>query len=381
MSNPFKTLACWLLPLCLAMLSCGPSQNDKEVYYSEDDFQKVNKADTHVHIFTEGDAFMAQAAKDNMKVVTVCVDVDNSMDSIRKQQHFSLIQKKNHPSTVEFAASFSVEGWDDPAWTDRTMAWLDSAIDQGAVAVKVWKNIGMVYRDKDNKLIMIDDARFDPIFRMLADRNITLLGHLGEPKNCWLPLDQMTTNNDSAYFSEHPQYHMYMHPELPSYEEQIAARDRMLKKNPDITFVAAHLGSLEWSVDEMAEHLDTFPNMALDMAARMGQLFYQTHTDRGKVREFFLKYQDRLIYATDLAAEGKVNNAALSKELHDTWFRDWRYLVTDATMTSALVDVEFQGLKLPASVVDKVLYRNAQRWFGAFEGRAQRVPVSSPRAR
>lgn len=380
MKNCFKPLSCWWLPFCLLM-SCGPSAKDDEVYYSEDDFQKVNKADTHVHIFSEGDEFMAQAAKDNMKVVTVCVDIYDSMDSIRRQQHYALVQQQNHPSAVEFAASFSVEGWDDPDWMQKTMAWLDSAIDRGAVAVKVWKNIGMVYRDKDNKLIMIDDPRFDPIFKMLAERKVTLLGHLGEPKNCWLPLDQMTTNNDSAYFSEHPQYHMYKHPELPSYEDQIAARDRMLKKNPNITFVAAHLGSLEWSVDEMAAHLDEFPNMALDMAARMGQLFYQTHSDRDKVREFFIEYQDRLIYATDLAVEGKADRASVASELHNTWYRDWRYLVTDATMTSALVDVDFQGLKLPAPVVDKIFYKNAQRWFHAFGDQAQHIPISSPRAR
>jgi predicted TIM-barrel fold metal-dependent hydrolase len=380
MDYSFKTFSYYALAFCL-LAGCSTGRNDDEVYYTVDDYQKVDKADTHVHIFTEGDEFMEQAIKDNFKVVTVCVDVFDSMDSIREQQHYSLVQKARHPSAVEFAASFSVEGWDEPDWTERTMAWLDSSINQGAVAVKVWKNIGMVYRDKNNKIIMVDDPKLDPIFKMLTDRKVTLLGHLGEPKNCWLPLEEMTTNNDSAYFSQHPQYHMYKHPELPSYEEQIAARDRMLEKNPNLTFVGAHLGSLEWSVDEMAKHLDRFPNMAIDMAARMGQLFYQTHGDREKVREFFMKYQDRLIYATDLAAEGKINKAALDKELHDTWYRDWRYLVTDDKMTSSLVDVDFQGLKLPASVVDKVFYKNAVNWFNAFEEHAQHVPVSSARAR
>ncbi len=380
MRNSFKTLSCSLF-LLLLIQGCNPSKKEDAAYYSVDDFQKVNKADTHVHIFTESNDFMEQAIKDNFKVVTVCVDVDNSMDSVERQFHFSLIQKRNHPSQVEFATAFSMEGWDNPEWLEKTTAWLDSGIRAGAVAVKVWKNIGMVFRDKTNKLVMIDDPRFDPIFKMLADRNITLLGHLGEPKNCWLPLDQMTTNNDSSYFSQHPQYHMFKHPDLPSYEEQVAARDRMLKKNPNVTFVGAHLGSVEWDVDEMAKRLDKFPNMAIDMAARMGQLFYQTHFNHEKVREFFIKYQDRLIYATDLAAERNQNKADLSKELHETWFRDWRYFVTEETMTSNLVDEDFQGLKLPAPVVDKILYKNAQKWFHAFQDHAAAIPVSYPRAR
>jgi hypothetical protein len=97
----------------------------------------------------------------------------------------------------------------------------------------------------------------------------------------------MTTKNDSNYFAENPQYHMFLHPEFPSYEEQMAARDRMLDKNPGLVFIGCHLASLEWSVDELGKWLDKYPNTAVDMAARMGQLFYQTRDNREKVRDFF----------------------------------------------------------------------------------------------
>ncbi|MDX1365425.1 MAG: amidohydrolase family protein, partial [Arenibacter latericius] len=190
----------------------------------------------------------------------------------------------------------------------------------------------------------------------------------GEPKNCWLPLDEMTTNNDREYFEEHPQYHMYQHPELPSYEEQIAARDRMLENHPDLVFIGAHMGSLEWSVDELAKRLDKFPNMAIDLAARMGQVFYQTAEDREKVRNFFIKYQDRILYATDLVDEGKDDASELQQEMHDTWLRDWRFFVTDEVMTSNLINEEFKGLKLPKRVVDKIYLHNAKKWFNMFQG-------------
>ena len=52
---------------------------------------------------------------------------------------------------------------------------------------------------------------------------------------------------------------------------------RMLNKNPELIFIGCHLASLEWSVDELANFLDRFPNASVDMAARMGQLFYQTY--------------------------------------------------------------------------------------------------------
>ncbi|HSQ84607.1 MAG TPA: amidohydrolase family protein, partial [Desulfobacterales bacterium] len=192
-----------------------------------------------------------------------------------------------------------------------------------------------------------------------------VVGHLGEPKNCWLPLDEMTTKNDSGYFARNPHYHMYLHPEFPSYEEQMAARDRMLDKNPDLVFIGCHLASLEWSVDEMAKWFDKYPNAAVDMAARMGQLFYQTVEDREKVRNFFIKYQDRLMYGTDIIDRGE-NKESFQNRIHETWLRDWEYLVTDNEMTSNLIDGNFMGLQLPKEVVNKIYAENFKRWYKTF---------------
>jgi predicted TIM-barrel fold metal-dependent hydrolase len=110
----------------------------------------------------------------------------------------------------------------------------------------------------------------------------------------------MSTDNDREYFKEHPQYHMFLHPEMPSYEDQIAARDRFVAAHPQLRFVGAHLGSLEYDTDRIAAFLDKYPNANVDMAARMSQVQYQSVRDYDKVRNFFIKYQDRLLYGTDL---------------------------------------------------------------------------------
>ncbi len=362
------------LPLYLLLVFLQGCTSDSEIYYTVDDFAAVKKIDVHVHVFTDRNDFYDQAKKSNFQFITVALDADNKLDSVKKQYRYSLLQSQRNPKNIAFATAFSMEGWDEVGWIENSLTWLDSGIDAGAVAVKIWKNIGMVYRDKDGKLIMIDDPKFDPIFKLLADRKIPVFGHLGEPKNCWLPLEEMTTNNDSSYFSQHPQYHMYQHPELPSYEAQIEARDRMLEKNPDLVFVGAHLGSLEWDVDALAQRLDRFPNMAVDMAARMGQVFYQTSAHREKVRNFFIKYQDRLLYATDMGDEGQGNVETLRQTMDETWKRDWRFFVTEESMTSDLVDEVFQGLRLPSDVVDKIYYHNARRWFPVFNGDQSNQP-------
>jgi predicted TIM-barrel fold metal-dependent hydrolase len=77
------------------------------------------------------------------------------------------------------------------------------------------------------------------------------------------------------------------------------ARDQMLRKHPHLIFINAHLGSLEWNLDVLAQRLDRFPNMAVDLA-RMNNLFLHAKNDRRKTRDFFMKYADRLLYATDV---------------------------------------------------------------------------------
>lgn len=330
-------------------------------YYSKDDFQKVEKTDAHYHIYSAENNSIEQAQKDNFKLLAINTFSDNCEQVTQVQTQSSGLLKK-YPADFAYIATFCLDGWDDSTWVENTISWLDSCIEEGAIAVKVWKNIGMEFRDKDSVLIMIDDPKFDPIFKHLADKGIPLVGHLGEPKNCWLPLEEMTTKNDSNYFANNPNYHMFLHPEFPSYEEQMAARDRMLDKNLNLIFIGCHLASLEWSVDELAAWLEKYPNTAVDMAARMGQLFYQTRENREKVRDFFIKYQDRILYGTDIIDSGQ-EKEQFQNRMHETWIKDWEYLVTDHKMTSNLIDGEFSGLKLPKEVVDKIYKGNAEKWY------------------
>ena len=179
---------------------------------------------------------------------------------------------------------------------------------------------------------MLDDPAISPVGDKIQSLGLTLIGHLGEPHNCWLPLEQMTTDNDREYFKDHPQYHMYLHPEMPGYEDQIRARDNFVAAHPQLRFVGAHLGSLEYDVDRIAAFLDRFPNANVDMAARMSQVQYQSVRDLEKVRNFFIKYQDRLLYGTDLTlnpdALQRRSGSEFKREAHDVWTRDWRYLAT-----------------------------------------------------
>ncbi|QDT01937.1 Amidohydrolase [Rubripirellula lacrimiformis] len=330
-------------------------------HYSMEDYDRVEKIDLHAHIHSEDAGFVTLSKRDRFRFVNMAVwsgDPESNHDKHRT----TYWQYQADPSRTAPVCSFPVENFDDKDFVAQTIAYLDQQIAKGAVGVKVWKNIGMVLRNKEGDLVMIDDPKFDPIFQHIADQGLVLLGHLGEPKNCWLPLDEMTTLNDRSYFQKFPKYHMHLHPDLPSYEDQVAARDRMLAKNPGVTFIGCHLASLEWSTQRMAAFLDQFPNATIGVAARTGQLQYQSQRDRDAVIEFFTKYQDRIVYGTDLGVD-RENTLDQYQSVRERWLRDWRYFNTEQTQTVPELSEPVQGLGLPKTVVDKLYRLNTERLF------------------
>src|SRR3984885_2102713 len=346
---------------CMAFASAWGSAGDGS--FTMADFASVDKVDIHVHINTTDTALIDQAAADHFRLLTINVDYPD-FPALAEQRRVGHALVAAHPERLAYAAAFSMQGWDEPDWQQKVIQLLDSEFAHGAVAVKVWKNIGMSFRDAKGKLVMIDDPKFDAVFEFIRRRNKVLIGHLGEPRNCWLPIEQMTVNGDKEYFREHPQYYMYKHPEMPTYEEQMAARDRMLDRNPQIKFMGAHMASLEWSVDRLAAFLDRYPHTVVDLAARMGQVQFQSNQDREKVRRFFIRYQDRLLYGTDTAQNAKDKGEELRREAHETWLRDWRYLNTEETFKDPELDAPVHGLGLPRDVVRKIYSANAERWYG-----------------
>jgi hypothetical protein len=333
-------------------------------YYSLKDFQSVPKIDSHVHIGSNSGFFEDQAIKDNFILQTInCDDADSAY--VEHQYEVALKSLQKYPGRVFYSATFHFDtaGWGKDSWSRKTNADLNKYISTGAVSVKIWKNIGMTERDKNGKFIMVDDPGMKPVIDFIISKSLPITGHLGEPRNCWLPLKEMTVRGDSSYFAEHPQYHMFLHPDYPSYEDQINARDHLLELHRDLIFIGCHLGSLEWNVDELAKRLDKFPNMAVDMAARICHLEYQSAKDREKVRKFCIKYQDRLLYGTDLSSNDNSDGNKLSGWIHETWFDDWKYFATNDEMTSPNFNGSFHGLQLPKEVIKKIYSENAIKWY------------------
>lgn len=355
--------------LTTVLLFAGAS--GAETPYSMADFSRVHKIDAHVHDNVANDTFLDVARKANFELVSINVDYPD-FPSLAEQARVAHVLRARDKAHFHFATAFSMKGFGTPAWAADVNKRLDAEKAAGAVAVKIWKNVGLIEKDAKGRFIMLDDPGFDPVIAHMIAIKLPLIDHQGEPYNCWLPLDKMSTDNDRTYFKAHPQYYMYLHPQDPSYETLMKARDALVAKHPDLPFVGAHMGSLEWSVDRLAAFLDRYPNANVDLAARMSQVMYQSARDYKKVRDFFIKYQDRLLYATDLtlnpdgdhpavAQNPDIRGASFTKEAEKFWKSDWRYLATSESQHVADLKADIKGLALPRTVIDKIYYHNAKR--------------------
>lgn len=316
-------------------------------------FGNFPKIDAHFHSTFYDPVYEKIASDSNLRYVNINTDAA-VFPSIEEQEAIAKKYMELDSQRFAYIASFEMTGWEEDGWLSSRISALERSIHQGAVGVKIWKNIGMeIRKSSDNSYLMIDDPFFDPLFDFFIAHHIPVLTHLGEPKNCWLPLEEMTSERNRVYYSNHPEYHAYRHPEIPDYDQQIEARDNVLAKHPDLVLVGAHFGSIEWSYEELAQRFDKYPNFMVDVSSRLGHMQLQSAKDYDAVRDFFMKYDDRIIYGTDA-----YNNI---EKLINSLRNDWAFLATDSDVESTEVSGVFTGLNLPEETLHKIYFENAMR--------------------
>ncbi len=326
-------------------------------------FDTFPKIDAHIHFNADRDNLLKLAQKYGFDLLTINTEVPE-FPPIDEQEE--LAKKYQHVSDVDlfYAATISSENIFRDDWAERTIDKIRGDISSGACGVKFWKNIGMSIEKPDGSFLMPDAPELKPVFDFLEEQEIPVLGHQGEPKNCWLPVQEMTVKSDREYFSSHPEYHMYKHDRYPGYWEHINARDAILERHPNLRFTGLHLGSLEWSLDEVEDRLDKYNNLSVDLAERISHLYYHAAKDRDRVIDFFHNYQDRIIYGTDIIDDPDKEPAVVNKDLTHRWESHWDFFTTDKLLHSAQIDCSFHGLALPGTILEKIYRTNAGKWYG-----------------
>jgi predicted TIM-barrel fold metal-dependent hydrolase len=252
---------------------------------------------------------------------------------------------------------FSQIDWskvDDPNFGQEMVEQLDDAVARGARGLKQLKDLGLSVRDKSRKLVAVDDPRIDPIWEECGRLGIPVSIHVTDPEAFFHPVDN--TNERYEELIEHPDWSFYGS-QFASKESILAARDRMFAKHPHTTFIALHVANWPENLDYVSHLLDTLPNVMVEFGAREAELGRQPR----RAREFFLKYQDRIMFGTDNGMdEAMYRNHFRWLETGDEYFDYWGYPGQGRW--------KIYGMELPDDVLEKVYHKNAERVFGQFRG-------------
>jgi hypothetical protein len=69
-----------------------------------------------------------------------------------------------------------------------------------------------------------------------------------------------------------------------------------VQRNPNTAFIACHFANCSYDLSIVGEMLDNYPNLNIDMSAR----FAETCAIPRTTKAFYMKYQDRILYGTDM---------------------------------------------------------------------------------
>ena len=246
---------------------------------------------------------------------------------------------------------------DDPATWDmqrpdfgrRMAAALEKAQAKGASGLKLLKEFGLKHRNADGSTVAIDDPRWDPIWEACGRLGLPVIMHTADPSAFFLPIDETNERWEELY--RHPEWSFH-DPKFPRREELLAARNRVIARHRQTTFIAAHVANDGENLAEVGRWLDEHPNLVTEIAARIAELGRQPYT----AREFFIKYADRIMFGTD------------GPRVRQRLLYHWRFLESRDEFFPYAENAfppqgfwRIYGVNLPDDVLRKVYFENALR--------------------
>ena len=277
-----------------------------------------------------------------------------SLDGLGKDDlYLKHLEVANKTAANRFSIFYRVnwERIDEPDFGENEARNLERAHNQGIRGLKISKALGLAVKDKTGKLVTVDDPRMDPVWAKCGELGIPVLIHISDPKAFYDPIDEFNERYDEL--AAHPEWSFHGDA-FPSREEILAARNRVIARHPNTKFIGAHVGNAPEELGRVGIWLDMYPNLYVEIGARISELGRQPYT----ARDFIIRYQDRVLFGTDTPPNAKAYSLY------------YRFLETkdeyiDPTEAHHLQGRwHIYGLYLPDDVLEKVYYKNALKVLG-----------------
>jgi predicted TIM-barrel fold metal-dependent hydrolase len=247
---------------------------------------------------------------------------------------------------VRILTGIEFKGVGTPGWADRAVAQLEADVKAGAVGIgEISKALGLYYKKADSTRLKIDDPELDPIWQAAARLQIPVFIHTGDPQEFWQPIDfQNERWLELALFP----MRRYPADKFPSFEELMTERDNLLRRNPKTTFVIAHLGWHANDLGRLGRLLDELPNVYTEL----GAVLYDIGRQPRAARDFFLRYQTRILFGKDAFEPEEYPYYWRVFETADDYFDYYR---------PYHAFWKLYGIDLPDDVLKAIYYQNALR--------------------
>jgi predicted TIM-barrel fold metal-dependent hydrolase len=256
-----------------------------------------------------------------------------------------------------------------PDYGAAMAAQLSDAHRMGAIGLKITKGLGLGYPAPDGMhLLAVDEPGLDPLFDRAGELGMPVAIHVGDPKAFWKPATPDNERYDEL--RAHPDWSFYGGG-VPSWQALYDAFERRVARHPKTIFIAVHFGDDPEDPDNVARMLDRYPNFYIDTAARVPEM---GRHPADKMRAFFIKYQDRILFGTDTGIGAEQDemmygsNGALPPTRDDEvrfFTETWRYFETPDRQIESPTPIQgrwkIDGIGLPEAVLRKVYFENAVR--------------------
>ena len=261
----------------------------------------------------------------------------------RLAQSLAAIRTSGHADRFRLFANVDFDGVGTPGWSEKAAADLEASIKAGAIGLKIYKNLGLSARKADGSRLKLDDPELDAIWQVCARLNVPVLIHTADPAQFFEPIDY--TNERWLELALFPN-RQYPRERFPSFEDLVGERDRMFARNPKTRFIAAHFAWHGNDLGRAARLLDTLPNVYLEV----GAVLYEFGRQPRGAREFFTKYQDRVLFGKDSYQPSEYPYFYRVFETTDEYFDYYRDYHASYKM---------YGMGLSDAVLKKLYFQNA----------------------
>ena len=284
------------------------------------------------------------AALDSLNV-RMMISADNSSGDRLKTTLANIRASDKMKDRVRMLAGINFRNV-GPGWAEQAVKQLDEDIAAGAVGVgEIGKGLGLFTKKPDGSRLRIDDPALDPIWDEGARLGIPVFIHTADPQEFFEPIDY--TNErwlELSLFGDR----RYPKDQNPSFEELMTERDNLFRRHPRTTFVAAHMGWHANNLPRLARMLDEMPNLYTEV----GAVLYDIGRQPRAAHDFFIKYQDRILFGKDSFQPEEYPYYWRVFETNDDYFDYYR---------PYHAFWKLYGIGLPDSVLKKVYYGNAER--------------------